>query len=186
MNRPRWVSGVLSGSFVDHTTNGLYFCITQTTERTHSSSVRCSLVLLVKPRRNVRDAWLDMAWPETPDRVRATRPLFAKDTPATLRQEAGVSVGPVTVSGDALRRPRVPPNRADQIPVVKATREPYPCLVIVNTVHKLCGGAERVDAGKGSRRGSAGRRELGDLRRGRGDRPRGGQDAPPHGCPDDA
>jgi hypothetical protein len=59
-----------------------------------------------------------------------------------------------------------PPNRADHIPVVKATREPYLCLVIVNTVHKLRGGAERVDAGKGSRRGNAGRRELGDLRRG--------------------
>jgi hypothetical protein len=43
-----------------------------------------------------------------------------------------------------------PPNRADQTPVVKATREPYPCLVVVSTVHKLRGGAERVDAGKGS------------------------------------
>jgi hypothetical protein len=70
-----------------------------------------------KSRRNVRDAWRDMAWPKTPDRVRATKPLFAKDTPATLRQEAGVSVGPVTVSGDALRRPRVSPNRADQSPL---------------------------------------------------------------------
>src|SRR5215203_2355200 len=115
-----------------------------------------------------------MAWPKTPNRVRATKPPFAKDTSATLRQEAGVSVGPVAVSGDALHRTRSS-NRADQPPVVKATREPYPCLVVVNTVHKLRGGAERVDAGKGSRRGSAGRRELGDLRRGRGDRPRGGQ-----------
>ena len=43
-----------------------------------------------------------------------------------------------------------PPNRADQIPFVKATRKPYPCLVVVNAVHKLCGGAEKVDAGKGS------------------------------------
>jgi hypothetical protein len=42
------------------------------------------------------------------------------------------------------------PNRVYQTPVVKATREPYPCLVVVNAVHKLRGGAERVDAGKGS------------------------------------
>jgi hypothetical protein len=33
---------------------------------------------------------------------------------------------------------------------VKATRKQYPCLVVVNAVHKLRGGAERVDAGKGS------------------------------------
>ena len=59
-------------------------------------------------------------------------------------------MGPVTASGDALRRPRVPPNRADQIHAVKATRKPYPCLVVVNAVHKLRGGAEKVDAGKGS------------------------------------
>ena len=41
-------------------------------------------------------------------------------------------------------------NRADQTPVVKATREPYPCLVVVNTVHKLRGGADGVGVGKGS------------------------------------
>src|SRR5829696_771346 len=48
-----------------------------------------------------------MAWPKTPNRVRATKPPFAKDTSATLRQEAEVSVGPVAVSGDALRRTRI-------------------------------------------------------------------------------
>src|SRR5215216_1761986 len=47
-----------------------------------------------------------MAWPKTPNRVRATKPPFAKDTSATVRQEAGVSVGPVAVSRDALRRTR--------------------------------------------------------------------------------
>src|SRR5918993_2445969 len=47
-----------------------------------------------------------MAWPKTPNRVRATKPPFAKDSSATLRQEAGVSVGPVAVSGDALHRTR--------------------------------------------------------------------------------
>src|SRR5215203_2081767 len=48
-----------------------------------------------------------MAWPKTPNRVRATKPPFAKDTSATLRQEAEVSVGPVAVLGDALRRTRI-------------------------------------------------------------------------------
>src|SRR5829696_10537739 len=93
--------------------------------------------------------WPGRAWPKTPNRVRATKPPFAKDTSATLRQEAGVSVGPVAVSG---MRSAVhgSSNRADQTPIVKATREPYPCLVVVSTVHKLRGGAERVDAGKGS------------------------------------
>ena len=42
------------------------------------------------------------------------------------------------------------PNRVDQTPVVTAKREPYPCLMIVKTVHKLRRGAERVDAEKGS------------------------------------
>jgi hypothetical protein len=42
------------------------------------------------------------------------------------------------------------PNRVYQTPVERATREPYPCLVVVNAVHKLRGGAETVDAGKGS------------------------------------
>ena len=90
-----------------------------------------------------------MAWPKTPNRVRATKPPLAKDASATLRQEAGVSVGPFAVPGT---RSAVhgSPNRADQTPVVKAAPEPYPCLVVVNTVHKLRGGAERVDAEKGS------------------------------------
>src|SRR5215204_351085 len=43
-----------------------------------------------------------------------------------------------------------PSHRADQTPVVNATREPYPCLWVVSTVHRLRGGAGRVDAGKGS------------------------------------
>jgi hypothetical protein len=65
-----------------------------------------------------------------------------------LRQEAGVSVGPVAVSGT---RSAVhgSSHRADQTPVVKATREPYPCLVVVSTVHKLRATAEFVYAGKG-------------------------------------
>src|SRR5215213_9366679 len=42
------------------------------------------------------------------------------------------------------------PNRVYQTLVVRATREPYPSLVVVNAVHKLRGGAETVDAGKGS------------------------------------
>src|SRR5215203_7257295 len=55
-----------------------------------------------------------MAWPKTPNRVRATKPPFAKDTSATLRQEAEVSVGPVAVSRDALRRTRfLQPRRAN-------------------------------------------------------------------------
>ena len=45
-------------------------------------------------------------------------------------------------------------NRADQTPVVKATREPYPCPVVVNTVHELRGGAERVDRGKDRHEGT--------------------------------
>ena len=43
-----------------------------------------------------------------PWQVQEFDPESAKDTPATLRREAGVSVGPVAVSGDAPRRPRVP------------------------------------------------------------------------------
>jgi hypothetical protein len=51
---------------------------------------------------------------------------------------------------EGLSDPEVLELAADQTPVVKATREPYPYLVVVNAVHKLHGGAERVDAGKGS------------------------------------
>ena len=71
----------------------------------------------MKPRRNVRDPKRDMAWPKTPNRLRATKPPFVKDASATLRQEAGVSMGPVTASGDALRRPRVPPTAPTKSPL---------------------------------------------------------------------
>src|ERR687890_2832173 len=59
-----------------------------------------------------------MAWPKTPNRVRATKPPFAKDSSATLRQEDGVSVGPLAVFGNALRptrflQPRRPNPRCE-------------------------------------------------------------------------
>ena len=57
-------------------------------------------------------------------------------------------MGPIAVSGTC-SAVHGSSNRADQA-VVKATREPYPCLVVVSIVHELRGDAERVDAGKGS------------------------------------
>ena len=46
----------------------------------------------------------------------------------------------VPVDPGARAPPYPGPDRAGHTPVVKATREPYPCLVVVSTIHKLRGG----------------------------------------------